>query len=521
MSLESVVRVLGDGNAENERNLERDFLRTPDYESVASNSRSLVLGGRGAGKSAIFRMLSRAGADEMAAADSVWSVDLSFDDVTRLKVERVANNEGDDVPAISRQWELAILLQCFELIMERAPSSTKRRKLLRALDDEIVKYLDRGRTRSVSVGRLGAMVEAAVNLLGRLPFKFVVTAPFLPISIETKDTERPPELPDHDRDRAAMVESMYGVIKEGLPAGTNIRVLIDELDVAWKATTSQVATLCGLMSAVMRVRGTLINLGMDERIAIALFLRSDIYEILKQRGLDDASKYRGHELHLRWNPSTLRSVLDHRLRVVDPAAQLTMRDLFTDEKISGKMIDEYLLEWITPRPRDLLTIVAECINCARLRGSDRITKEDADSAMTFYSGWRLSVILEESRYVLPGIDDIVSSFKNGPHQYTPREMRGHLDQAKKDYGVAWTKPRLIELLLDSGFLGVQFDGRRANTFIWDVSPGHSLGPREGVGQTKDVWVIHPPSGGPWRSIRRRAGGARPASPGVKRLPGGD
>src|SRR5690349_7449169 len=58
VSLGPVARVLGDGNAENERDLVRAFLRTHDYDEVAANSRFLVLGGRGAGKSAIFRMLS-------------------------------------------------------------------------------------------------------------------------------------------------------------------------------------------------------------------------------------------------------------------------------------------------------------------------------------------------------------------------------------------------------------------------------------------------------------------------------
>src|SRR5215813_6625973 len=129
MGLESISVVLGDGNAENERNFSRTFLRTQDYESVEANLRTLVLGGRGAGKSAICRMLgdSASKSDGEPGASNVWSVSLSFDDVTRVKLERQAASLRNDVSAISRQWELALLLQCFELAMAQPdlPSAVK------------------------------------------------------------------------------------------------------------------------------------------------------------------------------------------------------------------------------------------------------------------------------------------------------------------------------------------------------------------------------------------------------------
>ena len=38
-----------------------------------------------------------------------------------------------------------------------------------------------------------------------------------------------------------------------------IRILIDELDVAWKARQEQISSLSGLLSAVMRMRGRLME----------------------------------------------------------------------------------------------------------------------------------------------------------------------------------------------------------------------------------------------------------------------
>jgi hypothetical protein len=73
MGLGSISKILGDGTAERERNFAQIFLRTQDYEDVEANLSSLILGGRGTGKSAICRMLgdsSRIGGDEVRSRES-------------------------------------------------------------------------------------------------------------------------------------------------------------------------------------------------------------------------------------------------------------------------------------------------------------------------------------------------------------------------------------------------------------------------------------------------------------------
>jgi hypothetical protein len=496
MGLESISKVLGDGNAENERNFIRTFLRTQDYENVEANLRNLILGGRGTGKSAICRMLdvsAPTGGSESDAGD-VWSVSLSFDDVSRVKLEKEAAAVRYDISAISRQWELALLLQCFELAMQRAPASVKQRKLVRDLDSEIVKLLNRESVQIVEDGRLGTMVEAAVNMLRQLPFnfKFTVAAP-VPVSIELQrsqdDKEDTPES-DPDIDKARLIKGMYGVLARALPDNIRIRILIDELDVAWRARQEQISTLSGLLSAVMRMRGPLGRLELEERVTVAIFLRADIYEILKQRGLDDASKYRRHELHLRWDPTTLRSMLDRRIDTAGLPGMKTMRDLFANERIMRRSLDDYLLTWITPRPRDMITIMHECLESAGK--NSLITRADAQEAMTNYSSWRESVILEETRYGLEKASDLLDSFKNGKSEYTPKELRSHLDQVKREYAIQTPKPKLTEILVNAGFLGVMNKAKGTSLFVWDVPARQSLGPYEDKdSEASDVWTIHP------------------------------
>jgi hypothetical protein len=338
------------------------------------------------------------------------------------------------------------------------------------------------------------MVETAVNILRQLPFnfKFTIAAP-VPVSIELQKSQEVKEsapAPDPDVDKARLIQGMYGVLVKVLPDNVRIRILIDELDVAWKARQEQVSSLAGLLSAVMRMRGPLVELDLEETVTISIFLRADIYEILKQRGLDDASKYRRHELHLRWSPTTLRLMLDRRIEAAGIPGIETMHDLFKNQRISRRRLDDHLLTWITPRPRDLITIVHECLESADK--NSLITRADVDEAMTNYSSWRESVILEETRYGLEKASDLLDSFKGGGSEYTPKELRSHLDQVKREYGIQLAKPRLIEILVNAGFLGVMNKAKGTSLFVWDVPARQSLGPHENKDdEAPDTWIIHP------------------------------
>src|SRR4051794_9159738 len=100
MYARQVLDALGDGNAENELNFDRVFVETDDYQTVAKGARNLILGGRGAGKSAIYRMLATG---ETGARDEVPPtivLTLEADQASWRDLERAADQERDDVVAI-------------------------------------------------------------------------------------------------------------------------------------------------------------------------------------------------------------------------------------------------------------------------------------------------------------------------------------------------------------------------------------------------------------------------------------
>jgi hypothetical protein len=495
VALENILNSLGDGNAESEQDFSRTFITTGDYRRVESNLRDLVLGGRGTGKSAICRKLETL--ETYPDADSkriYWAAPLSSDSASWQSLERAANALSDP-QSISRQWELTILLQCFEVVMNHLPRNVKKRQVVRQLDREITKLLDRDKMKSVSEGRLSYIVETAVEILQRLPFKFVVKAPFVPISVEVRepsDSHNEPQLsqPEREQRRIALIESMYGVLKEVIPSDTTVLVLIDKLDDDWKGRESQVTSLVELLSAIMRLHGNLIRTELRSAIRVVVFLRADIYEHLKQKGFDDATKFTQHELHLRWDIESLRSILDRRILAADQPEFESFRSLFSNERVGGRSLDQYLLTVAAPRPRDVIVFLRESIDNALNRMHERVSRTDVEDAESKYSYWRRQVIIEESRYSIPQLEEVLNSFVSRTPNYTPRELLRHLDIVKKEAAVSMTKPKIIDAMVEWGVIGVEGRDRRRR-FVWDLPAGQWFGPDEAGGEpTGETWVIH-------------------------------
>jgi hypothetical protein len=386
--------------------------------------------------------------------------------------------------------------------------------MVRQLDSEITKFLDRDSATSVREGTLSYIVDTAVAILQKLPFRFVMTTPFAPIGIEIREPPDSPDVPqltvaEVDQRRIALVEGLYGVLKDLIPADVTVRVTIDQLDDNWKGGSQHTTSLVGLFKALMRMHENLREAGLTKSLRIIVFLRTDIYEFLKKNGWDDATKFAHHELHLRWDVESLRSMLDRRIQAADQPEFDSLRSLFSQERVGGRTLDEHLLTIAAPRPRDVIHFLRACIVNA-MDKHERVTKDDVDKAESEYSGWRRNVIIEESRYGVPDLEVVLDSFRGRTPNYSPRELLHHLDNVKRQDGVSMTKPRIIDALVEWGIIGVQ--GRdRGRRFVWDLPEGQWFGPNESGGEgVGENWIIHQAL---WKvlSLRRKRGAAKAAS----------
>ena len=494
MSIQRMLAALGEGNAEHDRNFGDVFIETRDYEAVARMTRSLIFGGRGAGKSAIFRHLADKSRSSASADEPVVTVALSADRTSWPAFEQAVKSSNNNALVLSRQWELALLILSFNALVEGARDA-KRKRLIRDLDSEVEKVLERTQMNLRSEGMLTDVFEAAATILRKLPFTFKVEAPFVPISIQLKDEADKSDAQGRDRDRLEiiLIEGMYGVLSTLLAGGSRIQILADQLDDSWTGKNEQIASLCALITAVMRMKGILIQREMDSGIMFSVFLRSDIYEVLKRNGLDDATKYRRHGLHLRWNRASLTRMVDKRIEVAGVSGVSVINDLFKAEKVDRLPLIEYFFSRVAPRPRDVIQFLAFCLDEADLCGDETTSAESLLNAEANYSAWRRDVILEEARYgtSVKSPESLLGGMSSGARSYTVRDLNRRLDTVKKDYGIPETKPVLIDALFEWGVLGVD-RGKSGPLYVWDLNDLQRPKPKQIDDEgDQEMWVIHP------------------------------
>ena len=430
-------------------------------------SKSLVLGGRGSGKSAIFRSLTDAPVNEGDTAN-VITVPLEAQQSTWKTLDQAVKASNNDLLLLSRQWEFALLLLAFNALVE-SNRDVRRRKLIRDVDAEVKRELAQAELQSQSM--LSDAFDAAASILRKLPFTVTVAAPLVSLQLTSEgSSSEQPTGRELDKRQDLLVKGMYAVLQTLVQKGVRVHILADKLDDFWTASKSQIDSLVALVTAVMEMKDQLNRRRMDDAIGCSLFLRSDIYDTLKENGLNNASKYRRDELQLKWDVPVLRRMVERRMEVAGIDGASNMDSLFTDEKLDRHRLVDYFFSRVVPRPRDVINFLALCAEEAGY--DDAISASCMSLAEASYSSWRKTVILEEARYgVLKGPVDLVNSFSSGPRTYSAKELRRHLDESKRENSIlSDSKPRYTEALFDWGVLGVQ--GLAPDVqYVWNVHEG--------------------------------------------------
>lgn len=505
MSVHALQVALGKGNAEQDKYFADVFIATRDYEAVARGLRSLILGGRGAGKSAIFRQLADSGRRPLAPGnDTGLTVALAADRTSWPRFQAEVTSSRNDPVVLGRQWELTFLILAFNALVDGSPG-LRRRRLIKNVAEAVDSVMERTSSDLAYEGALTRVFKAAAEILQKLPFTFKVEAPFVPVSVELKDDGAASRSSEDERERPQifLIEGMYGVLKTLLSEHQRVRILADQLDEAWTGAIEQKSSLCALITAVMRINGLLIQNDMDGAIAFSIFLRSDIYEVLKVSGLDDASKYRRDELHLKWDRAALTRMINRRIEVARAPGIGTIEEVFEDTRLERRLLIDYFFDRVVPKPRDVIQFLGFCIDESELRGDDRVSSESLSVADSAYSAWRRDVILEETRYrgLVKSPGSLLNAMAAGPRSYSERELTQRLANAKREYDLPESKPLLLSALFDMGIIGVERSGSPAQ-YVWDVIDRSQLRPSSDASDERaDSYVVHPSL---WTALDLRA-----------------
>jgi hypothetical protein len=461
---------LGDLAAENEiKALRAYFVATGEYNEVKRGHARLVVGRKGAGKTAIFYGVRSA----YKPSKSHLVLDLKPEGHQFTKLREAVLKElspGLQQHVLTAFWNYLLLMEIAHKIIHEEFAFSFHSTMLRESYLRVVKAYgaDRDAEQGDFSERLLKLVDSIVN-------RRKAVAKIAGTSEVTQLVYGEDIRPLND----ALSEFLALSRKE------DVWLLFDNLDKGWPvraATEEDILLLKCLLEATRKLERQFES--RDINFHGVVFIRNDIYQHLV---LDPADRGKDTPVQLDWNdPEVFKEILRRRMM------QSTGLDgtfdviwpIFFETHIKGEESFSYILGRTLMRPRDVLRFIRGCIEVAVNRGHDRVTEADIEQAEHAYSEDAFVDITHELKDVNPRYSDVPYSFVGAPETLSRRDIEGRVREA----GVPADEfDAVIDLLLWFGFLGVYASAdeeRYSYQFQYDLKKLHS-------GLRQHAYSIHP------------------------------
>lgn len=446
---------LGSPTAENEmQSLSEYFVQTDAFLRTGRGEGHLVVGRKGAGKTAIFTQVR----DEVRSDKRNIVLDLKPEGYQLRKFKDIVLvylAAGSKEHVIVAFWEYLLLLETCYKLLEKDQEVHKRDHRLY----EPYQRLKAGYEAEVYVTE-GDFSERMWRLIDRISesyrIRFGETS-----DIHIQDKNLTEILYMHDLARLKSNLAEYMKYKQSL------WILFDNLDKAWATRgldREDVVIFRGLLDASRKLERFVRRNGQSCHAMI--FIREDVYRILIEETPD-----RGKDpmIGLDWTePDMLREVVRRRLVFNGLPEHASFEQLWRQVCVShihGVESSEYLIDRSLMRPRYFLRLIEDAKGFAINLSHEKIEVEDIESGIKSYSTGCILEVGLELRDVLPESEDVLYSFL-GEEFVMSQEKIFTLFESGGYRRDIWDE--LFDLLLWHGVLGiVRENGEFA--FIYDVN----------------------------------------------------
>jgi Cdc6-like AAA superfamily ATPase len=459
----------GDVAAENEINaLKSYFLPTAQYNDAKRGHARLVVGRKGAGKTAIFYAVRNA----FWSSNSHVVLDLKPEghQFLTLREQLLSSlSQGLQEHVLTAFWNYILLVELASKIIDTDGRLASKNLQRFGLYDKLVQIIGA----DVDVEQ-GDFSERLLTLVDRM----------LERKQEIESLTSPGEIARliYEKDIRELQETLTSYIsyKEG------IWILIDNLDKSWPvngATKEDILIIRSLMEATRKLQRQFSRNEIECRAIV--FIRNDIYEHLLGETPD---KGKDTAIVLDWLDEEAFKLLIHRRMMASTKLEQPFEEMwpmFFESYIRGEHSFSYILERTMMRPRDLISFLKLCVNVAINHGNNKVLEADIIQAEKQYSEDQLQALFDELR-------DINSEFSALPYAFIGSTITMATDilEAKvREIGVPADKVKqAITILLWFGFFGiVDAEGEEKYAHMYQYGVKRML--RE-VGQLT-LFVIHP------------------------------
>ncbi|WP_173004130.1 P-loop ATPase, Sll1717 family [Ralstonia pickettii] len=439
----------GDTTAENDRRmLTEAFVPTADFRSlIESDERTIVVGRRGTGKSALFLELQKH-----------WHEDKKVDTFSFSPEDDEIIGFRSLLKPFSTSFGLARastrLLWRYAMVMEVASKIQRNYKLGKLVDaDEVItRHLQRWNATNGSLLKKCRAIAKAF-LSESVPEEAVGD---LSTNLELSEVEN-------------------RVIKLVEKGDKKFLLLMDRLDEGYEPDSIGIGIITGLVYAAIELNKK------SENIRPIIFLRDNIYRAVAKQDPDYSRNIEGQIIRLHWDWAQLLLLVAARMRVsFGLALEKDQRiwDRCTAGDLQGRDGFKKCLQFTLYRPRDLLSLLNEAFYYAARNGRSTAILDDLDNAARSISVTRLEDLWKEYQKIFPSIQEATNAFANGEPELQVGVATALLRRVTDDLSEATPQSvaqdfRLLEPsgiiqgLYSVGFFGVHEPITSAFTFCHD------------------------------------------------------
>jgi len=413
------------------------FLETGAFIRLRDGEKSILLGNRGAGKSAIVKMLIDHYKQKNCLVVELLPEDYSYE---MLQKSSIIKNEGDWIRASSytAAWKYLIYVIAMKKYIKDSDTIVKSHAM------DIYQYI---RKNHKGYDRQNNW-DVFTNYLKRI--EGIKIGPY-EAGIKTKELQELYKLEE--------VTSLLPSLKK-LTLRKPIVFLIDELDKGWDASEEAQAFIGGLFQASV----TLNQLSPNYKVIISL--RRELYDNIPLL-YQDYQKYNDMFEVIEWDRNSLLELITKRISFSLPDTTgftpIDKWNLIFSEKIRDKSSYDYIINRTLNRPRELIQFCIDSKDRAIEIRSDKIDVNAIVTSEVKYSDKRTKDIAMEYKFQYPNLLTIFELFRGKSSLITRKSLEEQFNKVVNgNAGISgcesWLTNQsgeyLIDILWRVGFLKI-------------------------------------------------------------------
>lgn len=429
---------LGKDEAEQDARLKEYFLKTTSYENALTGKKTIVIGRKGSGKSAIFALIQDELKNQGMIVIPITPSEYHWKMLTEYKEQGIS-----PVQSHINVWKMTLLFSTISQLYERGkiPANSQLPKYY--------KYTKNSEYDISSDNWLENILESSK--------KFITGIKISGVGVDLKSTPNT-TLPTNliSQVTRCLISEWDNYIDWDEKTAPKVRIVIDRLDDSWDASENSKDLIIGLLKAANDLNRLFSN-----KILVTTFLRADIYDCLF---FDDQDKLRQYEEILIWDNEELRSIICERVKVSLNLqcvnSQEVWKELFSNKSYRSRATAEkYLIDRTFKRPRDIISFVRFAIEYAIENNSTCIeTKDTRLAEERKYSQSKYKDLIIEYQKQVPYIKDLLDSFSGCLHKQSKEEMEKLISDFISKKALSTTVNQLISQLFTWGVIGVKRQG---------------------------------------------------------------